>query len=180
MASTFLSPGGDYSAVAEFCGVKASAGPGFADANVGFVRCVDSAANAVRTKCGPIDYETGLTLRVKRATAAAVAPFRVAAITAVVAADGSALDVATFEADGHVVERTDGSDVPACTITYASGWPAAAVPVDLTSAGFELARHLWRLTLGNTRAGEQPGQWLWPRQAMSLAEPYFLAPLGFA
>ena len=174
MANTFLSPGGVYYDVASFCGVQA------AD-NQDFARAVDAAASAVRTQCGPVLIETGLTFRVKSATYAAVAPFRVAAITSVVAADGSALDAATFEADGQLVERTDGSSIPPCTITFSSGWEYGDVPPDLVAAGYELARHLWRTQLGNQRTGDQPGSaWLWPRQAMSLAEPYFLAPLGFA
>jgi len=83
VADSFLSPGGNYAAVAEFCGVTASAGGGFADANTEFVRCVDAAAAAVRTKCGPVKVETGLTFVVKSATYAAVLPFRVAAIASV-------------------------------------------------------------------------------------------------
>lgn len=183
MADTFLSPGGDYSAVAEFCGVQASAGPILGDDNPGFVRAVDAAASAMRTKCGPVRTEAGLTFRVKAETYAAVAPHRVAAITAVVAADGSALDAATFAPDGQLVERTDGSTVPPCTITYTSGWDHPAIPPDLTAAGFMLARHMYRTQLGNQRTGttEPPGAaWLWPRAVSSLAEPYLLAPLGFA
>ena len=183
MADSFLSPGGNYAAVAEFCGVTASAGGGFADANTEFVRCVDAAAAAVRTKCGPVKVETGLVFVVKSATYAAVLPFRVAAIASVLAADGSALDAATFTPDGYLVERTDGSTVPACTITYSSGWPLAEVPGDLTAAGFVLARHLWRAQLGNQRTGtgDQAGAaWLWPRAASSMAEAYFLPPMGFA
>ena len=48
MASTFLSPLGDYSAVADFCGVKSMPPP------AGFERAVDAAARAVRSKCGPV------------------------------------------------------------------------------------------------------------------------------
>jgi hypothetical protein len=171
VANTFLSPGGIYTDVAEFCAVTESQK---------FIRAVDSAASAVRTKCGPVLLEAGLTFRVKSATYATVAPFRVAAIASVLAADGSVLDAATFSADGQLVERTDGSVVPPCTITYSSGWAYADVPADLVAGGYELARHLWRLTLGNQRTGDAPGSWMWPRQASSLIEPYLLAPLGFA
>ena len=43
MADTFLSPLGDYSAVADFCGVKSLPQP------AGFERAVDAAARAVRS-----------------------------------------------------------------------------------------------------------------------------------
>lgn len=185
MADTFLSPQGDYSDIASFCGVKGSAGGGFATDNHDFVRAVAAAVAAVRTRCGPVLLEEGLSFRVRAATHTAMLPYRVAAVTAVVPADGSTMDAATLDPDGQLVARTDGLPVPVCTLTYSSGWAHGDIPADLVAAGFELARHLWRTQLGNQRAGGDPGEapgsaWLWPRQAESLAAPYALAPLGFA
>lgn len=179
---TFLSPLGDYGPVAEFCGVK---DPTRAD----FRRAVDVAAGKVRGKCGPVLMET-LTLSTPGG-ATIVTPFRVRAVVSAVGVDVTDLTVRPHHLDpsvgGQVVERASGARFPACTITYTSGWDYHQWPEELVGAGFELARHLWRTQLGNQKVTpmgdlpEAPGSaWLWPRQALQLAEGWELAPLGFA
>ena len=178
MASTFLSPLGDYSAVADFCGVKSMPPP------AGFERAVDAAARAVRSKCGPVLSEA-LTHRTYATRDAVVLPYRVAALTSVTPTGGTADTLTDYYADGQLVRRVDGGAIAAGTIAYTSGWAHEDVPADLLGAGFEIARHLWVTQLGNQRNGgsgaDQPGAaWLWPRQAEALAADYMLAPLGFA
>lgn len=178
MADTFLSPLGDYSAVADFCGVKSMPPP------AGFERAVDAAARAVRSKCGPVLSEA-LTHRTYATRDAVVLPYRVAVLTSVTPMGGTAEALTDYYADGQLVRRVDGWAIAAGTIAYTSGWAHEDVPADLLGAGFEIARHLWVTQLGNQRNGgsgaDQPGAaWLWPRQAEALAADYMLAPLGFA
>ena len=178
MADTFLSPLGDYSAVADFCGVKSMPPP------AGFERAVDAAARAVRSKCGPVLSEA-LTHRTYATRDAVVLPYRVAALTSVTPTGGTADTLTDYYADGQLVRRVDGRAIAAGTIAYTSGWAHEDVPADLLGAGFEIARHLWVTQLGNQRNGgsgaDQPGAaWLWPKQAEALAADYMLAPLGFA
>ena len=178
MADTFLSPLGDYSAVADFCGVKSLPQP------AGFERAVDAAARAVRSKCGPVLSES-LTHRTYATVDAVVLPYRVAALTSVTPTGGTAETLTDYYADGQLVRRVDGGAITAGTIAYTSGWAHEDVPADLLGAGFEIARHLWVTQLGNQRNGgsgaDQPGAaWLWPKQAEALAADYMLAPLGFA
>ena len=178
MADTFLSPLGDYSAVADFCGVKSLPPP------AGFERAVDAAARAVRSKCGPVLSES-LTHRTYATRDAVVLPYRVAALTSVTPTGGTAETLTDYYADGQLVRRVDGGTIAAGTIAYTSGWAYEDVPADLLGAGFEIARHLWVTQLGNQRNGgsgaDQPGAaWLWPKQAEALAADYMLAPLGFA
>ena len=178
MADTFLSPLGDYSAVADFCGVKSLPLP------AGFERAVDAAARAVRSKCGPVLSEA-LTHRMYATVDAVVLPYRVAVLTSVTPTGGTADTLTDSYADGQLVRRVDGAAIAAGTIAYTSGWAHEDVPADLVGAGFEIARHLWVTQLGNQRNGgsgaDQPGAaWLWPRQAEALAADYMLAPLGFA
>ena len=178
MADTFLSPLGDYSAVADFCGVKSLLPP------AGFERAVDAAARAVRSKCGPVLSEA-LTHRTYATQDAVVLPYRVAALTSVTPTGGTADTLTDYYADGQLVLRVDGGAIAAGTIAYTSGWAHEDVPADLLGAGFEIARHLWVTQLGNQRNGgsgaDQPGAaWLWPKQAEALAADYMLAPLGFA
>ena len=178
MTDTFLSPLGDYSAVADFCGVKSMPPP------AGFERAVDAAARAVRSKCGPVLSEA-LTHRTYATRDAVVLPYRVAALTSVTPTGGTADTLTDYYADGQLVPRVDGGAIAAGTIAYTSGWAYEDVPADLLGAGFEIARHLWVTQLGNQRNGgsgaDQPGAaWLWPRQAEALAADYMLAPLGFA
>ena len=178
MADTFLSPLGDYSAVADFCGVKSLPPP------AGFERAVDAAARAVRSKCGPVLSEA-LTHRMYATVDAVVLPYRVAALTSVTPTGGTAETLTDYYADGQLVRRVDGGAITAGTIAYTSGWAHEDLPADLLGAGFEIARHLWVTQLGNQRNGgsgaDQPGAaWLWPRQAEALAADYMLAPLGFA
>ena len=178
MANTFLSPLGDYSAVADFCGVKSMPPP------AGFERAVDAAARAVRSKCGPVLSEA-LTHRMYATVDAVVLPYRVAVLTSVTPTGGTADTLTDYYADGQLVRRVDGGAIAAGAIAYTSGWAHEDVPADLLGAGFEIARHLWVTQLGNQRNGgsgaDQPGAaWLWPRQAEALAADYMLAPLGFA
>ena len=174
MADTFLSPLGDYSAVADFCGVKSMPPP------AGFERAVDAAARAVRSKCGPVLSEA-LTHRTYATQDAVVLPYRVAALTSVTPTGGTADTLTDYYADGQLVRRVDGGAIAAGTIAYTSGWAHEDVPADLVGAGYELARHLWRTQLGNQRTGDENGSaWLWPKQAEALAADYMLAPLGFA
>ena len=178
MADTFLSPLGDYSAVADFCGVKSMPPP------AGFERAVDAAARAVRSKCGPVLSEA-LTHRMYATRDAVVLPYRVAVLTSVTPTGGTADTLTDYYADGQLVWRVDGGAIAAGTIAYTSGWAHEDVPADLLGAGFEIARHLWVTQLGNQRNGgsgaDQPGAaWLWPKQAEALAADYMLAPLGFA
>ena len=174
MASTFLSPLGDYSAVADFCGVKSMPPP------AGFERAVDAAARAVRSKCGPVLSEA-LTHRMYATVDAVVLPYRVAALTSVTPTGGTADTLTDYYADGQLVRRVDGGAIAAGTIAYTSGWAHEDVPADLVGAGYELARHLWRTQLGNQRTGDENGSaWLWPKQAEALAAEWALVPGGFA
>lgn len=184
MVASFLAPGGDYSSVASFCGVKTVPVP--AD----FMQAVDAAAEEVRAKCGPVLIETGLTHTTSASAYALVLPFRAAMLTGVTGADGTVYPTADFRIDPHylgghggqVVRRVDGGLIPACTVTYDSGWTQVAIPQRLISAGREVARHLYRTTLGNQRAAnvEGPPGYLWPRHAEALIEGWTLAPMGFA
>ena len=174
MADTFLSPLGDYSAVADFCGVKSLPPP------AGFERAVDAAARAVRSKCGPVLSEA-LTHRTYATRDAVVLPYRVAVLTSVTPTGGTADTLTDYYADGQLVRRVDGGAIAAGTIAYTSGWAHEDVPADLVGAGYELARHLWRTQLGNQRTGDENGSaWLWPKQAEALAAEWALVPGGFA
>ena len=183
MADTFLSPAWDYDAVATFCGVTDSALEAFRAR-------VDAAATGVRTACGPVLLEAGLTHTTRAASDALVLPFRVAALTSITAS-GVALDVADFYVKPHhlgghggqVVRRVDGGPIPACTVVYSSGWAHDAIPLDLVAGGFEIARQHWRSTLGNQRTGDDQQQRSW--SVTALVDRYIpagwrLAPLGFA
>ena len=184
MADTFLSPNGDYSAVASFCGVKSVPVP--AD----FMTAVDTAAEEVRAKCGPVLLELGLTHVSYASAYALVLPFRVASLASVTGEDGTDYPTSDFRVDEHhlgghggqVVRRKDGGLIPPCTVVYSSGWSGSAIPARLMGAGREVARHLYRVTLGNQRAGgaEGPPGYLWPRHAETLAEGWALPPLGFS
>lgn len=184
MADTFLSPGGDYTATAEFCGSAALAN------REDFMEAVDSAASAVRKKCGPIVTETFTTRHPE--SRRLVMPFRV---TAVLAATGSGLTAADLTAGQfsldptigtQLVERVDGQPVPACTLEWTSGWDLERVPADLMRAGRELARHRWRVVMGNQRNAALPPQpdtgadFDWPRSAWFAVREWMLTPLGFA
>lgn len=183
MADTFLSPAWDYAAVATFCGVTDSA-------RADFRRAVDSAAAGVRTACGPVLLEAGLTHTTRATSDALVLPFRVAALTSITAS-GTALDAADFYVEphhlgghgGHVVRRVDGGPIPACTVVYSSGWAQEEIPLDLVGAGFEIARQHWRSTLGNQRTGDEQQQRAWSVTALVdryIPADWRLPPLGFA
>ena len=183
MADTFLSPLGDYSAVADFCGVKSLLPP------AGFERAVDAAARAVRSKCGPVLLETGLTHTTRAACYALVLPFRAAALASLTSSAGTVLTPTDYYVEPHhlgshggqVVRHVDGYSIPACTVVYSSGWERDAWPAELVGAGYELVRHLWRTQLGNQRTGDENGSaWLWPKQAEALAAEWALVPGGFA
>lgn len=185
MASTFLSPLGDYSAVADFCGVKSMPPP------AGFERAVDAAARAVRNKCGPVLLEEGLTYTTRATVSAVVLPFRVAELASVVDSAGTTLTLTDFYVEphhlgghgGHIVRRVDGGTIPPCTITYSSGWAHGAYPEDLVGAGYEIARQHWRSQLGNQRAGDEAQGRAWSVGVLAdryLPPDWLLAPLGFA
>ena len=176
MADTFLSPLGDYSAVADFCGVKSMPPP------TGFERAVDAAARAVRSKCGPVLSEA-LTHRTYATRDAVVLPYRVAVLTSVTPTGGTAETLTDYYADGQLVRRVDGGAIAAGTIAYTSGWAYEDVPADLVGAGYEIARQHWRSQLGNQRAGDEAQGRAWSVGVLAdryLPPDWLLAPLGFA
>ena len=177
MANTFLSPLGDYSAVADFCGVKSMPPP------AGFERAVDAAARAVRSKCGPVLSESSLSHTTRAATYAVVLPFRAAALASVTSSTGVALTLTDYYIDGQVVRRVDGGSIPACTLTYSSGWDYDAIPAELVGAGYEIARQYWRSQLGNQRGGDEQQGRSWSVGVLAdryIPADWLLAPLGFA
>lgn len=174
----FLTPGGDLNPLAKSCQIKALTSEVLADLQ----EDADAAESAVVALCGPV-LTTTATAYVPRPQAAIVAPWRVATVTGFAVLGGETIPASEFRVDGQTVTRDAltgyPATIPAGTLTYMTG--AATAPTALVTAGRLIARQLWRARMGNQRVDGEPGVGvLWPRQAEILAEPYKLAPLGFA
>ncbi len=124
---------------------------------------------------GPI-ASTELTERIDGA--AVVLPFPPLSLVALVADDGTTVDVSALTTAGQVV--TAATSV-AGTLTYRAGYITA--PEWAVGAGLIIAEHYYRTRLGGTRVDSTPGAgagFIVPNAARALLASHGRTPLGFA